>query len=266
MVDINFRINRKQTSSMNKPHAHDYFEILLPIDNKKLLFVHHLKKSYEYSRGKAFLISPHEEHYCLSSAFDSVDRFVIQFSENTLSNLTTQHTDLKSLYKTSPLQINIPSVTLNEITTLLAALTETRQHGFGEDIDRNLTFQSVLLHFANMIYCNLKICPPKTNLNEKALNIMKYIHANYSKNITLDTVCSEFFISKPNANQIFHNATGFSINRYIIEYRIMCAYSMLEKGFPPSEVCRNVGFNSYPHFSRTFKIITNHNPVDIYTS
>lgn len=265
-MDINFRIKRKQTNSVNKPHAHDYFEILLPIDNKKFLCVHHQKKSYEFSRGKAFLIAPHEEHYCLSSAFDSVDRFVIQFSENTLSDLTTRHTDLKSLYKSSPLQINIPSVTLNEISTLLAALTETQQHGFGEDIDRNLTFQSVLLHFANMIHCDLKICPPKINLNEKVLNILKYIHDNYSKNISLDTVCSELFISKPYANQIFHNATGLSINHYIIEYRIMCAYSLLEKGFSPSEVCRNVGFNSYPHFSRTFKKITNHNPVDIYAS
>jgi AraC family L-rhamnose operon regulatory protein RhaS len=265
-MDINFEIKRKQKNSASEPHAHDYFEILMPIDSKRVLGVHHQKKNYEFSRGKAFLIAPHEEHYCLTSDFDHVDRFVIQFSEDTLSDLTTRHTDLKSIYKSSPLQINIPSVTLNEIAAMLAALTESREKGFGDDIDRNLTFQSVILHFANVIHSDLKICPPKTNMNEKVQNILKYIHDNYNKNISLDTVCSEFYISKPYANQIFHNATGLSINRYIIEYRIMCAYSMLEKGFPPNEVCRNVGFNSYPHFSRTFKKITNHNPVDIYTS
>ncbi|MCA5962728.1 helix-turn-helix transcriptional regulator [Blautia sp. RD014234] len=57
--------------------------------------------------------------------------------------------------------------------------------------------------------------------------------------------------------------TGTSPNQYLIRCRIIKAKELLLQGFSVESVCMMTGYNSLPHFSRSFKSQTGISPKNI---
>lgn len=82
----------------------------------------------------------------------------------------------------------------------------------------------------------------------------KYIQANYSSDISLDTVAEAINFNKSYLSTAFKQAEGITINEYIYKYRSykaceLIAYSDLQL----SEVSIMTGFKHIQHFNRVFK-------------
>jgi YesN/AraC family two-component response regulator len=59
---------------------------------------------------------------------------------------------------------------------------------------------------------------------------------------------------------IFKKATGFSVNEYIINCRIIKARELLKENLPVSKTGEMVGYCNVSHFIRTFSKLTGLSP------
>jgi len=92
---------------------------------------------------------------------------------------------------------------------------------------------------------------PTSSPTEMAI---RYIHSNYSQELSLDSVASAIKFNKTYLSAAFKKATGDTINEYIYQYRIKMACELIAfSDLPLSQVSNMTGFKHVQHFSRVFK-------------
>ena len=92
--------------------------------------------------------------------------------------------------------------------------------------------------------------------------LQKFLDDNFTQNITLDELAKEFFINKYHLSRIFKEATGYSINRYIMLKRIRKAKDLLYYTQNSiSQTALECGFNSTSNFIRAFKNMEDITPL-----
>lgn len=83
--------------------------------------------------------------------------------------------------------------------------------------------------------------------------IQKYVKKNFSKNITLESIASEFDIDYKKLSRRFLKQTGISLKKYIIEVRMQEAMHLItQTDYFLHEIANMVGYSNYESFSRSF--------------
>lgn len=91
--------------------------------------------------------------------------------------------------------------------------------------------------------------------------IMCYVNRYYTKDITLDDICNEFYCSRSFVSHIFKKTTGQSFREYLTETRIRAAKILLEhSNLKITEIALSVGFNDSNYFSSVFRAYTGFSP------
>lgn len=94
-------------------------------------------------------------------------------------------------------------------------------------------------------------------------DMMKYIHKNYSKEISLDTLGEEFHMNGAYLGSIFKGETGKTFLKYLTSYRVEEAERLLEEGnYNISEVSAMVGYKTSQYFSQIFVKYTGMTPQE----
>lgn len=84
--------------------------------------------------------------------------------------------------------------------------------------------------------------------------ILRCIEQHYGEDLTLSDLASAAGISKSEASRCFHKVLGQTPYRYLVEYRLSKAATLLSgTDIPVGEVAGRVGFNSMSHFGELFK-------------
>lgn len=96
--------------------------------------------------------------------------------------------------------------------------------------------------------------------------IKQYIRENYANDITIAELADKVYISRNYLSQIFKNATGETINNYIISVKMEEAKRLiLERKYKIYEVANKVGYNNIPYFSTTFRKYFGITPAELLT-
>ena len=89
---------------------------------------------------------------------------------------------------------------------------------------------------------------------ETADRILSYIHENYQKNLTNETVGGFFGYHPNHISFLVKHLTGMPLHRYVIHLRLMNAVSFLENtSLSCEEIALACGFCDSAYFSRYFK-------------
>ena len=252
-MSIKYEIIRYAQDKNPNPHFHEYYEMLVSLNNEGKFFIR--ESEYRLHFGTILIMAPFDIHYCFCHGDQEYDRYIIHFSTETLRTMSTVNTDLISLFESAPSYLQIQNDTLAKMLGMLECLAKPVPESleYGEDVERNIHFENFLIKLAKIISIQEPVDPPilecKTRINE----IIHYIHHNYNKCITLESISKEFFISKSRLSQIFKGATGFSIGNYIITYRIKRACKFLKEGMQVKDVSATVGFHTAGRFIQAFK-------------
>jgi YesN/AraC family two-component response regulator len=92
-------------------------------------------------------------------------------------------------------------------------------------------------------------------------DLIKFLDANYTENISLDLLEKNFFLSRYHLSRVFKKMTSFTIVEYLHHKRIIKAQKMLtETSEKVIDICHEVGFNNIQHFCRVFKKIAHTTP------
>lgn len=83
--------------------------------------------------------------------------------------------------------------------------------------------------------------------------IMAFVENNYNRNITIEGLAKQFFVSSSTVSHLFKEKMGVSFYRYVTQRRLIAAKSLIEKGILLEEVAAQTGFQDYSSFYRAFK-------------
>jgi AraC-like DNA-binding protein len=106
-------------------------------------------------------------------------------------------------------------------------------------------------------------------MTEYALPAHHYVYVRQSKafmekyygdKIELDKIAAAAFMSRFHYIRIFQQVYGRTPRQYLQDIRVEKAKELLRKGYPATQVCYSVGYESLPTFSNIFKRGTGYSP------
>lgn len=263
-----------QNWSMQGFHFHKQYEIILFLSDGALLEIGN--RSYYVNTGDVFLLNNKEYHRtsgavgkeykryvlmfepelfagCLESFNYEFDKFFEHRPENFVHKL---HLTEDNLNKVEKLFVNIENsigvvddkiekVKLKlSILNLIVELNEMYRFFLRDQKEWNKTDenQDVCLEFKNPI------------LNRDRIEqIKKYIMLHVSEKLELDDIAKEFHISRYYLSHYFKKETGFTLQQYITNRKIVEAKAKLKSGYSVTEIAANLSYNSDSHFIAIFK-------------
>ncbi len=247
IINCHYRCDEKPKKELFKLHTHDNCELYIFLYGKGKFLVE--GNEYYLSNGDILLMRPAEAHYIDSDTNHPYERFSIHFGEKFFSAFDKNNLLTEAFF-------DRPSGSFNrysrddfkpEVYKLLV------KNMLADVPDRHLQVSSNLLPLLNEIYSVYK-SNYHTHIKGESLTqqIVRYINDRITENLTLDTICSKFYVSKPQLCRIFKSATGSTVQNYINAKRLVNAKRMLASGIPPTKAAQINGFNDYSVFYRAF--------------
>lgn len=97
----------------------------------------------------------------------------------------------------------------------------------------------------------------------KLEEIIAYVNANLEKDLSLESIARQFYMSKSYLMHKFKEMTGYSAHKYIQQKRLIQAAELIRDGVPVAEAGQRCGYGDYSAFLRAFKKLYGVNPSDI---
>jgi len=235
-------------------HAHDFCEFYYFISGHGRYLVE--SSAYPLQPGTILLMRPGEVHSPELLPDTPYERIVIQFREEELSSLLEQRAELMAPFTHRPLGV------WNRFTF------EEYDNGFMQQlfqyIERNTCqdnakqiISPILPVMINELCRSFKLRQSSSSLERESpsqiQSIITYINERLYDELSLDDICSHFFISKAQLGRLFRSATGSTTWDYILIKRLIEARRQILSGIPVTQAAINCGFRDYSAFFRAYK-------------
>ncbi|TCL76536.1 AraC-like DNA-binding protein [Hydrogenispora ethanolica] len=253
---------RTGSYNMRANHYHDRYELYYLIAGQRNYFIE--DRTYRVNTGEVVLIDISELHKTSDSDLPAEhERIVVNFSPAALPGgadaglLLSGFSGLERLVRFEPAQ-------RREVEALFGKLVRESQNaapGF------RTYLRLILAELLILVQRRLQESPPgrplpASPLQEKILEIVRFINSSYSEPLTLPFLARQFAISPFHLSRTFKKVTGFGFVEYINSVRIREAERLLkETRLPVTEIAGRAGFENLTHFERVFKKISGSAPL-----
>jgi len=236
-------------------HYHDFYEIFFFLSGNVDYRVE--GRSYRLESGDVLLISPQELHQPAIEPDVDYERIVLWVDRSYMQSISGPSMDLSACFGnefTGPINLlrppKVQQVALGQMLSRLNREYNSRHPG-GEIYAAGLLRQ--FLVEINRLALQTTSRVRKMEDPDLVSQVLAYIGIHYRENITLETLASEFFVSKYHLSHEFSHRVGTSIYRYVIFRRLMLAREMIANGKAPGDIYQFCGFGDYANFYRAFK-------------
>lgn len=244
----------EKTDADTNVHVHECCEVFFNISGGKSYLIG--DRVYEVEKGDLFIINQFEAHKITCLENIAFKRFVLEIHPAFIYSCSTETTDLSHCFYTRGENVsNKISLSENEQAELTAMFeTLKSDNKFGDDIIKNSAVLSLLV-FINKLF--IKRCESdifKNNIDDRLVKqAIAYINANFSENISLETIAGELYISVNQLCRVFKKNLGTTVTKYIAGKRISEAKKLLKNGCSVSDAAQMSGYHDYANFIRAFK-------------
>lgn len=263
-----------QNWAMQGFHFHKQYEILLFLSDGALLEIGN--RSYHVNTGDVFLLNNKEYHRTRGAVGKEHKRYVLMFEPELLDGCAEAfdyefykffehrpdnfvhklHLTEDNLKKIEKIFLNIENtISMGEekagriklklsILSLIVELNEMYRFFLreqkeadktGETQDKDLAFKNPILN------------------RDRIEQIKKYITSHVNERLELDDIAKEFHMSRYYLSHYFKKETGFTLQQYIMNQKIMEAKIRLKSGYSVTEIAADLAYNSDSHFIAVFK-------------
>lgn len=204
---------------------------------------------YPLEPGDLLIMSPAEAHYIDLDPSKPYTRLSVHYNPRIFDALDPDGRLSEPFTARAPGSFNLyrdadfPSgVWKNYVKSLCSAAEDRRLHTLAN-----------LLPLLNEISAVFRARSAETVNDSLDYRIISYINRKLSEDISLDGICREFYISKPQLCRIFKKATGSTVWDYITVKRLVTARGLIQSGTPPTKAFAECGFNDYSAFWRAYR-------------
>ncbi|MBQ8579911.1 MAG: helix-turn-helix domain-containing protein [Oscillospiraceae bacterium] len=236
-------------------HYHDFYEVFFFLSGNVDYRVE--GRTYRLESGDLLLIAPQELHQPAIEPDVDYERIVLWIDKAYLQSLSVPSMDLSACFGnelTGPINLlrppRVQQVSLGQTLSRLNREYRGRHPG-GEIYARGLLQQ--FLVEVNRLALQTTSRIRKMEDPDLVTQVLAYIGIHYRENITLESLASEFFVSKYHLSHEFSHRVGTSVYRYVIFRRLMLAREMIAGGSAPGDIYQFCGFGDYANFYRAFK-------------
>lgn len=254
--DSSVRIWYNEQSESYAPHWHTAMEVIMPVENYYDVIT--ASNSYHIEPGEILVIPSGEMHQLIAP--ESGIRFIFLFDLSVITKLRgftaiqTQMTTCIYINKTSFPQI------YDDFYQLFVPI---RNEYFSLNELRELAIYSHLLNFFILygknhlnnvqLFPNVRIYKQQEYL-QKFNDVLDYIDAHYTEDLTLDAVASYSGFSKYHFTRLFKQYANTTFYDYLSCKRIKVAEQLLtEPELSITEIAFRSGFSSISTFNRIFR-------------
>lgn len=128
--------------------------------------------------------------------------------------------------------------------------SEQKKAGWNAWVYGNTLELVTMLYRATVDKTSMHLKSEKPELLE---NILSFIEANLSENLSLDDTGKRFFVSRSTISNTFRKEMGISFYQYVTQRRLVAAKNKIQENLPLETISREVGFSDYSSFYRAFK-------------
>ncbi|MBT9776397.1 helix-turn-helix domain-containing protein [Clostridium sp. MCC353] len=257
--DFSIKYKSDIISSKKPFHIHSQFEIVFSLTDELIC---ELENQTLVVPPGCFLLLNHMDLHCLrTSENQPCFRYVLFFSPEYLSGFSSD-ADLQEcfIYRGVNTPHLLPLASDEQKKEAAAYLEEllhyqTADPGtvYGCELSKKLLLAQLLL-FINRRYREYHGILLAGSENHKTFyRIISYISSNYAKELTVDSLCRRFLLSKTALYHLFHETCRESPGEYIIRYRLEKSKEFLHQNHTVEEAAFLSGYSNQAHFSRIFK-------------
>ena len=251
-------------------HHHDFSKIVILIDGDLTYYIE--GKAYILKPWDILFVNKNEIHKPVVNPNKYYERIVIWLNPDFMAKYAQGNNDLLKCFEVAIknnynlLRLNMKSIEI--IKNLIQDIQNcNNSNEFGSEILKESLFVQLMVLMNRLFLNSDKNRDIEDIQYDKTIEgVLNYINSNLENDLSIDTIASEFFISKYYLMRKFKNQIGSSIHNYVVQKRLILARSLISDGLSMSSVCSRCGFNDYSSFVRAFKKVygvspSNYNPT-----
>ena len=234
-----------------KMHIHNNLEIYYGITGGKHFIID--DTIYPVMSHDIFIINQFQAHRIEEAANVDHIRYIFSIAPGFLSNLSSPETSLlECFYNQNEYSTRISLSSEDQQKKMQRLLTKLEtSSGFGADLMENATLTEIILFIMSISKSTTaEISIPN---NRHISDILNYIDQHLDKDLSLDCISAQFYLSKGYLCRLFKEHTCTTIQDYICTKRISRAKQLLSMGYSVQETIVRTGFKDYSNFIRRFK-------------
>ena len=251
-------------------HHHDFSKIVILIDGDLTYYIE--GKAYILKPWDILFVNKNEIHKPVVHPNKYYERIVIWLNPDFMAKYAQGNNNLLKCFEVAIknnynlLRLNMKSIDI--IKNLIQDIQNcNNSNEFGSEILKESLFVQLMVLMNRLFLNSDKNRDIEDIQYDKTIEgVLNYINSNLENDLSIDTIASEFFISKYYLMRKFKNQIGSSIHNYVVQKRLILARSLISDGLSMSSVCSRCGFNDYSSFVRAFKKVygvspRNYNPT-----
>ena len=208
---------------------------------------------YPLETGDIVLIGSHCVHRPEFEHGLLYERVIIYISPTFLQQHSTPDCPLLEIFSGKQghvLHLNHPDALWSISDRLEKELAEDK---YGRVIVSNSLLLRLLIEIArSMQDPQASFSTPITPTDSRILELLRFIDAHLTEDLSIDTLAEAFYISKFHMMRLFKQETGRSIHDYLQERRLLHARDLIRQGISATDSCFQSGFRSYSSFTRAY--------------
>ena len=230
-------------------HTHNMCEVYIFLGGRASYRIE--GSEYRLERGDLLVMRPAEAHCTQVQADHPYERISMHFEPSLFERIDPEHKLLKVFMDREAGRFNRFSAAEFPDQNYRVRLTQLMQP---EKCTR-LNIIAALLALLTDLYPLAQQRGEHVPAGEGNLlfQVIRHINEHLSEPLSLDSLCEQFYLSKPQLCRSFKRTTGASVGEYITAKRLLQAQTMLRAGSPPTQVCSICGFNDYSAFYRAYR-------------
>lgn len=252
MVDFLYSAN--DTTNLNPLktqfhlHSHSDYEIYLFLEGNSKYVVE--EKIYDLSPGDIIIIRKHDMHRVFHMGNQKYHRIVLMVSPDFFkrNNCAEYETVFLNKHAKAGHRINAEIVRSSGLLDAIMRLKYYSENFSNLYAPVSESIVTEILYLLN----HVSAFETADTTNKIVKNVIDYINAHFTAEITLDALCEKFFVSKFYLCHIFKAATGLTIQQYIRQKRLTLADTLRSEGKTLTEAALSSGFGDYSSFYRAY--------------
>ncbi|QGH34462.1 helix-turn-helix domain-containing protein [Gracilibacillus salitolerans] len=243
-------------------HAHEIYEFYYLLSGNGTFTVEGNK--YLLNPNSIMLMRSNEAHYLQMNKDLPYERIVLHFFPQILDQIDPDRI-LLTPFDNRSLGVNnfYPSGSFSNqlVRSCLNNILEVKDNDYKKRV-AIITNLLTILNELNKSFHNYHPQLLFTAQNSQMTEVISYINEHLFENISIESICKQFYISKSQLNTLFKKATNTTVWKYIITKRLISARHLLYDGVPAVEACMQCGFKDYSTFYRRYRDFFGTSPQD----
>ena len=237
-------------------HSHNYYEFYFFLEGDISIQIG--EEVYPIQYGDIMLIPPHIPHRpIIHSTSIPYRRFVFWISHEYCTHLRSLSSDyvywMESIEQNKKYIFHNDRIMFNSIQTkIIHLIEEMHSDHFGKNAQISLCVNDLVLYVNRLIY-NQNNPAEKNPEIPLYQNLMTYIEQHLDRNLSLDLLAKEFYVSKYHIAHLFKDNLGVSIHQYITRKRLILCREAILGDMSITQAYQTFGFGDYSSFYRAFK-------------